>query len=384
MTHITMEPSHTTPVQAFLRTLRRNEEARAAIMREAIQPTQPTTLQQDQHHTQQPQQRTFFEHVLHTYYEDDEDAMLRRVAISTEFFYSALNLVDSVRVQRRGRPGFIHTQRDKLLFLIIFLKEGSSALHDVCLPVIKDPTTVLRNLHQAALLFKDPLVRNMVRFNHERLDDLPLVSTVVDCTVVEIKGPDTSFGKKDEFYSGKHCKHCLKKEVIVNVRSGTAAMISQAHPGSVTDIEVLRRHSAEVNEMIGASRMLADKGYRGDTCVPNCKVVSRGNAIEQRARVLVERFFGRLKNVFFVFSGVWELSPRSFDVFFDIACALTNIMLLTSPLNYDDWHFNEAVLRKWAKEVLQKAEHNRDKYQRKKTNRLLYQDVVLSTIDSVL
>ena len=59
-------------------------------------------------------------------------------------------------------------------------------------------------------------------------------------------------------------------------------------------------------------------------------------------------------------------------------------MLLTSPLNYDDWHFNEAILGRWAKEVLQKAEHNRDKYQRKKTNRLLYQDVVLSTIDSVL
>ena len=339
-----MEPSRTTPVQAFTRTFRRNEEARAAIMREAVQPTQQPNPQTDQPLTQQPQQMTFFEHVLHVYYGGDEDTMLRRVAISTEFFNSALNLVDSIRVQRRGRPGFVHTQRDKLLFLIIFLKEGSAALRDVCLPVIKDSTTVMRNLHQAALLFKDPLVRNMVRFNHERLDDLPLVSTVVDCTVVEIKGPDTPFGQKDPYFSGKHGKHCLKKEVIVNIRSGTAAMISEAHPGSIPDIEVLRRHSTEVNAMIGASRMLADQGYRGDTCVPNCKVVSRGNAIEQRARIIVERFFGRLKNVFFVFSGVWELSPRSFDSFFDIACALTNIMLLTSPLNYDDWEFNEGIL----------------------------------------
>ena len=272
-------------------------------MRQEPQPTQQ--LQQP---AQQPQQMSFFDHVLRTHYEGDEEVMLRRVAISSEFFYSALNPVDSVRVQRRGRPGFVHTQKDKLLCLIIFLKEGSSALKDACLPVIKDPTTVMRNLHQAASLFKDPLVRNMVRFNHERLDDIPLASAIVDCTVVEIKGPDTPFGQKDAYYSGKHSKHCLKKEVIVNIGSGTAAMISKAHPGSVSDLEVLRRHSAEVNEMIGASRMLADRGYRGVTGVPNCIVVSEGNPVEQRARVLVERFFGRLKSVFFVFSGVWELS----------------------------------------------------------------------------
>ena len=103
--------------------------------------------------------------------------------------------------------------------------------------------------------------------------------------------------------------------MIVNIRSGTAAMISKAHPGSVSDLEVLRRHSAEVNEMIGASRMLADRGYRGVTGVTNCIVVSEGNPVEQRARVLVERFFGRLKSVFFVFSGVWELSRNAFDDF---------------------------------------------------------------------
>ena len=79
--------------------------------------------------------------------------------------------------------------------------------------------------------------------------------------------------------------------MIVNVRSGMAAMASKKHPGSVSDIEVLRRHAAEVNEMVGESKMLADKGYRCDPLVPNCQVVSNENLAEMNARLIVERFF---------------------------------------------------------------------------------------------
>ena len=115
------------------------------------------------------------------------------------------------------------------------------------------------------------------------------------------------FRQQDRFYSGKHKRHCLKKEVVVNIRSGRAAMVSAEYPGSVPDLEVLRRHTNEVNAMLGETRMLADKGYRGDTGVPNCVVVS--SAVEKRQRLMVERFFGRLKNYFIVFSRIWDLSP---------------------------------------------------------------------------
>ena len=142
-----------------------------------------------------------------------------------------------------------------------------------------------------------------------------MVSSVVDCTVVEINGPDIPFGKKDEYYSGKHKRHCLKKEVIVNVRSGTAAMISEARPGSVTDIVVLKDHAERVNLMLGVTRMLADDGYRGDTRVNNLVLASNGGDGDTRARLIVERFFGRLKKVFFVFSKTWELSYTTFDDF---------------------------------------------------------------------
>ena len=242
--------------------------------------------------------------------------MLADVAVNRMFFYSVLNVVDSVRLPNRGRHGFVHSHRDKLLFLIIFLKEGTKALSDVCLPVIRNPSTITRNLHQIMTLFKDVIVRNLVEFRRECLDANPLISSVVDCTVVEIAGPDLDFGQKDEYHSGKHKKRCLKKEVIVNVRSGTAAMISKAVGGSVSDIVVLKRHAQEVNQMLGATTVLADLGYRGETHVTNLCVVSQANQAKRRARVIVERFFGRLKNKFIVFARTWELSWTSFDGFF--------------------------------------------------------------------
>ena len=126
--------------------------------------------------------------------------MLQERTIGRNFFDATLNLVNSVRIRTRGRPSFVHTHRDKLLFLIVFLKEGTAALKKLCLPVLRDDSSVLRNLHQCAFLFKDALVDNTVEFNNERCEDNPMVSSVVDCTVVEINGPDIPFGKKDGYF----------------------------------------------------------------------------------------------------------------------------------------------------------------------------------------
>ena len=57
-------------------------------------------------------------------------------------------------------------------------------------------------------------------------------------------------------------------------------MISDEYPGSVADIEVLRRH-VEVNRMLGGSHMLADKWYRCDTGVPHCFVASEKRSREK-------------------------------------------------------------------------------------------------------
>ena len=167
---IIVASSHRPPTEAFRAILRRNEEQRAAIIEQNQQP-------------QPPQRReilSFYDHTVRFFFNGDEERMLRELAISRDFFDTALNLVNSVRVRTRGRPGFVHTHRDKLLFLIVFLKEGTDALKKLCLPALRDDSSVLRNLHQSAFLFKDVLVGNTIEFNSERCEDNPMVSSVVD------------------------------------------------------------------------------------------------------------------------------------------------------------------------------------------------------------
>ena len=60
--------------------------------------------------------------------------------------------------------------------------------------------------------------------------------------------PKRSFKEAKVFFSGKHWFYALKKEVCVNVRSGTAAIISPSFPGSVHDVMVSRSHAEQIKE----------------------------------------------------------------------------------------------------------------------------------------
>ena len=87
--------------------------------------------------------------------------------------------------------------------------------------------------------------------------------------------------------------------MVVNVRLGTAAMISDAYPGSVADIAVLRNHAVEVNAMLGESSLIVDKGYRGDCLVPGLTVVEDDACMRVRQqRALVEWLFCQFMSLF--------------------------------------------------------------------------------------
>ena len=147
---------------------------RAVLNRNAVERATFTTVQPrvDEPSQQTPQQRrtlTFYDHVMHVLYEDDEEEMLNDLAFNRLFFESVLNLVDSVPLQRRGRQGFVHTHKDKLLFLNIFLKEGTGGLKKACQPRLTEPSSILRNLEHAIAAFKDVIVRNTVEFRNEQI-----------------------------------------------------------------------------------------------------------------------------------------------------------------------------------------------------------------------
>ena len=79
----------------------------------------------------------------------------------------------------------------------------------------------------------------------------------------------------------------------VNVRTGTAALVSKAFPASHHDIRLLRSHSEEVNSLLGDRKVLADLGYAGaQRDVPGIVVCGEADGVLRGVRVQVECFLG--------------------------------------------------------------------------------------------
>ena len=273
-----------------------------------------------------------------------EEAMFERLKINRDVFDDALALVSEVATLTRGRRGTIRSNREKLFFLMVFLSRGIEVLEVLVTQNIKTREHVLENAKTFARLFHRNVVSGAVRFYNEVDPDALDAAMVVDCTVCKIRHPKRPFDEAKVFFSGKHFVYALKKEVCVNVRSGTAALISKAYPGSVHDITILRGHADEVNGVLGGRSLLADLGYRGiQRDIPTAVVCDQGQRLRAK-RVVVDCYFGRLKLLWSVFSTTWKLDQDSFDLFFDLACAFTNIDILHRPLRESDLAFNEGIL----------------------------------------
>ena len=276
------------------------------------------------------------------------EGIFARLGLDRGVFDQALALVSDVVGERRGRKSAIRTNREKLLFLMIYMSKGVEVLELLVSRFIRTREHVMERAKTYAALFRDNIVEGAVRHFDETHASAPGSSLVVDCTVCPIRRPKQSFKDAKVFFSGKHWFYALKKEVCVNIRSGTAALISPEFPGSVHDIMILRSHIDAINETLQGRSMLADLGYRGaEHDVPTLIVCGPEDTELRSRRVLVECFFGRLKTLWRIFSKVWTLDEQYFDLFFDIACGLTNMHILAGhPLQEIDSIFNMGVLNK--------------------------------------
>ena len=284
----------------------------------------------------------WWEHVVSFY--GDEETLFQRVKISKQVFLDCLTLVRDVTWERRGRQGAIRSNREWLFFRMTFLSRGISVLEVLVIRFIRSRDHIVRLLKNIATRFLPVLKAGLVRFFDERVPDVPGCSMIIDCTVCQVKKPALHFDDAFAHFSGKHSLYCLKKEVCLNIRSGTAAIISKSFPGSVTDIQVLRSHADEVNAVLAGSSMLADLGYRGvQLDVPTVMVCDREHILDRTRRVLVECYFGRLKMLWSVFATRWKLGEQAFDAFFDLACCFTNADVLRRPLREADKVFNDGV-----------------------------------------
>ena len=272
------------------------------------------------------------------------NAVFTRTRIDRDLFESAYTFVRDIPVERRGKKGAVRSNREKLFFVMVFMMKGVEVLEILVGRFIKTRSHIEERARTFAGLFIDVLVDGAVRFFDETHPLVPGAALIVDCTVCEIRRPGLPFKKAKQFFSGKHSMYCLKKEVCVNVRTGTAALISPAFPGSVHDISLLRSHAQEVRDILGEKALLADLGYRGaENDIPTIIVCDEHDVELRSRRVLVECFFGRLKTLFYIFSHTWAMKEEVFDLFFNLACAMTNLDILNRPLQSTDYEFNRGV-----------------------------------------
>ena len=279
----------------------------------------------------------------------DEFRMFNELRIDRHVFEDVVNAVADIPLQRRGRRPFIFSHRERILFLHTFLAFGLHIAHMLVLPRIKSSSEVNAIAKRIASQYSERLNTIFITRRDESRDDPDGAGFVVDCTVVQSKRPCLPFEEAKVWFSGKHNIYCLKKEVVVNATSGTAAFVESAFPGSIHDLTILRKSATKLVPLTEGSRLLADKGYRGgeaDVCSLLVVTEQSGRSLRNR-RVIVECFFGRLKRKYATFSGKWVLDEQSFDTFFDIACCFTNADIMYHPLNREEALVHRNIMAHW-------------------------------------
>ncbi|KAH7832343.1 putative DDE superfamily endonuclease [Monocercomonoides exilis] len=134
------------------------------------------------------------------------------------------------------------------------------------------------------------------------------VGIVLDCTVIPTNRPGgrLEFGKK--YYSGKHHIYCVKADVGVNHKVGTASTISSIYSGSTHDFTFFKEHYSTFVQKLGGVKILADSANMGAKPELGAIITKPVGTPELAShRVIVERFFGRLKTLFSVFRHPWML-----------------------------------------------------------------------------
>ena len=288
-------------------------------------------------------------HITTNFFNRDEALLFADLRVDRRVFAVLLDAVADLPLQTRGRRSFVHSHREQLLFLHVYLAFGTPVLSLLVTPRIRSVCEVHRLARKIALVYHRRLKELFIVNRREERTDERGIGHVIDCTVVQIKHPHVDFNEAKVWFSGKHFVYCVKKEVVVNAATGTAALVSAGRPGSVHDLTVMRANADAINRLVGGSVLLADKGYRGGRpAVPTLYVVEDGDAdVFRTKRALVECFFGRLKKKYSAFGTKWTLSVDVFDVFFDCACAMANVDILFNQLQTPDIAYNVEVMARW-------------------------------------
>ena len=218
-------------------------------------------------------------------------------------------------------------------------------------------------------------------------DDFENCGYIVDATVQEIEIPKSSFESKSPYWSGKHQVYGIKSQAIVTFQ-GVAVHIATGikagiHDKAVFDQsyedfkqKVLSYHQKEPQKIIG------DKGYQDNessVLVTPFKGTIFNLKDDQllfnqnlgKIRVIVENYFGRVKNRYRITKECYRGSLDKYPLFFIMCCALVNfeISMLDQPLRESDSIYYRKVITLMIKNQKLKKEKIAQKYKKSKKKR---------------
>ncbi|KAK2956654.1 hypothetical protein BLNAU_8288 [Blattamonas nauphoetae] len=233
---------------------------------------------------------------------------LRQTGFTEEGLESIIAIVDHLPRSRIGRPSIIKNTADQIFLVLSFFHTASfHVVYMSTMHLVKGESTVWRVLWQTIEYLNAILTPALLTQTRDRDPAIPDIALVFDCTVVRIPVPRDQTRPVDTHYSGKHKFHCVKWNCGVNVVTGRCATISRPAEGAVHDWMVHQTHWPEITRILGEERYMADSAYVGGRALHNAIITDAQDDGEHTTdRVIVERFFGRLKSLFRILQGTWK------------------------------------------------------------------------------
>lgn len=218
---------------------------------------------------------------------------------------------------------------------------------DACAPILTNHA--IRWISMAENIQKNALFRFF-----------PSCICAVDGSVQRIPRPTTD---QKSYYSGKHKFHCLKMQVAVGPQ-GLAVDIQGPFKGSVNDFTIFKNTRTRFRILAERSRYVLnnpqtnlspiaaifDKGYIGvnnivsNSITPIKKLRNNNYTFRQQDynekvsfdRIIVERWFGRLKTLWGIMFVPFQLKQSKYQKYYMICAALTNMHIMNHPLTAND------------------------------------------------
>ena len=330
--------------------------------------------------------------VLYPYYVDQQDDFFSMTGFTTlEFDHLFVLSEDTLTQPRRGKKTQV-SPRDILFLLLNYLRRYPK-LEEMAATFEIKASSLDKILHKAindvAGLWEKKYIKVPAKDVDLPVDHtVPEVSYVVDATVQQINKPTLAFNEAKKWWSAKHHFYCYKSQVITDVK-GAALHVVTAIPGATHDITVFRDHLPEVTALMErhpnrVKRILADKGYQAQDieclltpikCNPGSTLTQDQKLFNERiakVRIIIENFFGRLKNRYTIIGSKYRGMCERYNPIFMICFSLVNFELLYCGwgLRKDDLDFIRRFETSLRQQEERRVERDREIRQEQKVRRM--------------